>query len=277
MFDSERIVYKRVGDREVTALIYKPEDAGEKAPVCFWFHGGGWCVGDGHEPEVVPVLLRGMLEAGIRVVSCEYRLANGRDVFWPEVIGDCSDFVRYFAKNAGKYGLDMDRAFAAGISAGGHLALLEAFGGRYFGAEDGEAFPKFRFVLDMCGPVDMRLALEVGDSGAIRSLLRKFLGRDDSAWAEIYPRISPIDFARKLRAEDLPPVIAVQGTADEVVNPGQPLILGELYQKQGREFVLVEVENGSHGFTAVPGGKAVSVSFEELQRAQLDFALAHLY
>ena len=159
MFTAEKVVYKTVGEREVTALVFRGAKIYEKAPVCFWFHGGGWICGDGNEPQYRPVLTQGLLDAGVTIVSCEYRLADGKNVLWREIIDDCSDFVRYFTKNADEFGLDIDRAFTAGISAGGHLCLLEAYGGEYFGTDDGTEFPCFKFILDMCGPVDMREAL----------------------------------------------------------------------------------------------------------------------
>lgn len=276
MFPSEKVVYKTVGDREVTALVIRGKKLYGKAPVCFWFHGGGWICGDGHEPDYRPVLTQGLLDAGVTIVSCEYRHADGVNVLWKELIGDCSDFVRYFTKNADAFGLDMDRAFTAGISAGGHLCLLEAYGGEYFGTDDGTEFPKFRFILDMCGPVDMREALSAKEKGAIMSFLRKFLGRDSSEWEKIYPLVSPIDYAEKADVSRVAPVMAVQGDADELVDPKQPEILREFYRRIGVEFELLNIKNGSHGFDDVPGLPPAEPKPDDIQLSQLRFALAHL-
>ena len=276
MFSSEKVVYKKVGNREVTALIFRGKKLYEKDPVCFWFHGGGWICGDGNEPEYSPVLTQGLLDAGVTIVSCEYRHSDGENVLWKELIGDCSDFVRYFTKNAEKYGLDIDRAFTAGMSAGGHLCLLEAYGGEYFGNDDGTEFPKFRFILDMCGPVDMRAAMDAKEKGAIMSFLRKFLGKDSAEWEKIYPLISPIDYAKKADRSRIPPVMAVQGDRDELVAPGQPVILKDFYDSIGCEFELLCVENGSHGFDDVPGCPPAWPKFDDIQLSQLRFALAHI-
>lgn len=276
MFSPERVVYKRLGDRELDALIYRPDSGASNAPVCFWFHGGGWISGDGHEPEIFPLLARGLLDAGAVIVSCEYRLADGENVLWRELVDDCSDFVRFFAKNGERFGLDLSRSFAAGISAGGHLSLLEAFGGEFFGTDDGTEFPRFRFVLDICGPVDMRRAMDAKEKGALSAILRRFLGNDPSRWDEISPLVSPIDFAGRRRAEELMPVMAVHSTADEVVHPCQPEILRELYAASGAEFELLWVENGSHGFANVPGLPPVKPGLEEIQQSLLSFALGHM-
>ncbi|MBR4941548.1 MAG: alpha/beta hydrolase [Clostridia bacterium] len=276
MFATEKVVYKRAGETDVTALIYLPEKKAEKTPVCFWIHGGGWILGDGTEPEHCPELTRGLLDAGVAIVSCEYRLANGEDVMWRELIGDCSDFLRYFTRNAEKFGLDLDRAFLAGISAGGHLILTMAYGAENFGTDDGTLFPEFKCILDMCGPVDMRRVPMAKEKGALKTFLRKFLHGDEAYWEEIYPLVSPIDFAKKADKKRLVPVMAVQGMADELVEPTQPLILKKLYDEVGAEFELLLVENGSHGFNDVKGLPPASPKKDVIQARQLEFALRHI-
>ncbi len=276
MFQAEKIVFKTVGSTEVSAIAYWPEQRNSKMPVCFWFHGGGWMYGDGREPELYPRLSRGLLNAGIAILSCEYRLANGKDIVWRQLIDDCSDFIWYFSENAGKFGLDLSRAMVAGTSAGGHLALLEAFGGEHFGTGGKISLPNYKCILDMCGPVDMEYALDVKETAALKMYLRRFLGNDSAKWPEIYPCVSSIRYAEKLPLERLVPVIAVQGTADELVNPRQPLILGELYRRTGREFELLSVENGAHSFGNVPGLPNAFPDMDEIQRRLLEFALGHI-
>lgn len=272
----EKAVFKRVGRRELTALLYRPEGACLKnTPVCFWFHGGGWIAGDAREPELLPVLTGLMLDAGISVVSCEYRLAD-EDVHWRELVGDCSDFLRFFCGNSREFGLDMRRAFAGGVSAGGQLSLLEAFAGEEFGTGGKENFPEFRCVLDICGPVALGKALSARGSAQLKTFYRRFLGRDESAWEEIFRAVDPLAAAKRGGRARLSPVIAVQGSEDEFVEPEQPLLLKKLYGEWEKEFVLLPIKNGGHAFCVIPGLAPAEPDTETVQRMLFDFAAKHV-
>ena len=273
---TERAVFKRVGQRELTALLYRPHGARLKStPVCFWFHGGGWTAGDAREPELLPILMGLMLDAGISIVSCGYRLANG-DVHWRELVGDCSDFLRFFCAKSREFGLDMQRAFVGGISAGGQLSLLEAFAGEEFGTGEKENFPEFRCVLDICGPVSLGKALSARGSAQLKTFYRRFLGRDEGAWEEIFRVVDPLAAAKRGGRERLRPVIAVQGSEDELVEPEQPLLLKKLYDECGKEFVLLPIKNGGHAFCIIPGIPPAEPDTKTVQKMLFEFAAKHV-
>ena len=128
----------------------------------------------------------------------------------------------------------------------------------------------------MCGPVDLRDAMRAAEKGAIMAFLRKFLSRDSSEWEKIYPLVSPIDYAKRADIGRIPPVMAVQGDADELVSPEQPRKLADFYREIGGEFELLRVKNGSHGFDDVPGLPPAEPKFDDIQLRQLRFAIEHI-
>src|SRR5688572_16325131 len=67
--------FKKVGDLEIKADVYHPEQAkgNGKLPVVVWIHGGALI--HGHRESVPKWLLDGSLKEGWIVVSIDYRLA----------------------------------------------------------------------------------------------------------------------------------------------------------------------------------------------------------
>ncbi len=273
---AERTVYKTVDGEELTALIYRrPRKEGDGlSPVCFWFHGGSWTGGHPWEPELLPLFLRRLNDLGVAVISCQYRLCSETN-HWTEMMADCSDFIRFFAARTGELGLDMDRVFTCGASAGGHLSLMEALAGDRFG-QKGTAFPKIRFVVDLCGPVTLGERLNWEHVKNPEKHYRLLFGPDPSGWRSSGRQISPLYIAEELPPAALMPVIAVHSTHDELVSPRQPERLRDCWERAGREFRLVVVQNGSHAFGNIPGLPPAEPAQGELQRILGDFVEAHL-
>ena len=82
--------YKTVGDVDIKADVYRPEDA-KICPVVVHVHGGALISGsraNGHENILDPCL-----EAGYIVVSIDYRLAP--EVKIPAIIEDLQDAMAH--------------------------------------------------------------------------------------------------------------------------------------------------------------------------------------
>ena len=269
--EKETVCYKRVGDRELTADIYRPLRQSEGAsPVWFYTHGGGWFAGGKQEPESMPLLLEAVRELGVAVVSIEYRMGDELADIGSRhlaLIGDCFDAVRFFTESAESFGLDTARAITGGISAGGHLALLLAFASARFGG----GLPSFRAVIDMCGPTDLFANLEVRDRRSLAVCYRAFFGCDpDEA---LCAEASPLTYLRKLpQNEKLPAILSVHGELDTIVSRRQPLLLAEEYARRGAPFRLISVVNGDHCFHPAHGFDTTEPDFAELQLMIAEFA-----
>jgi len=113
-------------ERQVLDL-YKAESAAP-TPVLFFIHGGGWVAGD----KKGPGSLRQCLEAGISVVSINYRyswqaqLAGVQPpVAWP--LRDAARALQFVRSKAAEWNIDKKRIGASGGSAGACSSLWLAF------------------------------------------------------------------------------------------------------------------------------------------------------
>ena len=87
-----------------------------------YFHGGGWVIGN---LETEDRKLRHIVdESGVCVLSVDYVLAPEHP--FPGPGNDCIACVRDALNRAGELGIDPDRIFLGGASAGANLALVAA-------------------------------------------------------------------------------------------------------------------------------------------------------
>ncbi|MCX6888995.1 MAG: alpha/beta hydrolase [Verrucomicrobia bacterium] len=98
-------------------------------PLLFYIHGGGWTGGD---RSVVRSLLKPALDAGISVVSVEYRTIKDStaDGLVPPVKGpmfDCARALQFTRSKAKEWNLDKTKVALAGGSAGACTSLWLAF------------------------------------------------------------------------------------------------------------------------------------------------------
>ena len=100
--------------------LYLPE-ATTRAPVIVYLHSGGWVAGS--RAAVTQAILR-QVQRGYAVASVDYRLAP--TVRFPVPLQDAKTAIRWIKAHAAQYRFRADRVFAAGSSAGGHLAAMVA-------------------------------------------------------------------------------------------------------------------------------------------------------
>ncbi len=118
------IPYVQDGDPAQVLDIYYADDAVRKDAVLVDIHGGFYVAGRRENKRRFASFF---LKEGFDVVLLEYRLNDGqRDV--ADELADCAAGLDYLAANARELGLNPDRMFITGDSAGGHLALYMAEG-----------------------------------------------------------------------------------------------------------------------------------------------------
>lgn len=130
------------------ARIYDTQPDGANRPGLLYLHGGGWVQGDLETHDGLCGQIA--LEAGIRVIALDYRLAPEHK--FPAGPDDCLKAFRALKADPAAFGLNPDRLAVGGDSAGGNLTavLLHDL------AEAGEALPKAQVLIYPA--VDARMA-----------------------------------------------------------------------------------------------------------------------
>ncbi|MCD2196022.1 alpha/beta hydrolase [Actinomycetospora endophytica] len=102
----------------VDVVVYDAGSRPSPSGALLWIHGGGHLVGD---PGIDHALCsRFVLEAGVPVVSVDYRLAPEDP--YPADLDDCYAALRWLQTHTDELGVDPSRVAVGGASAGGGLA-----------------------------------------------------------------------------------------------------------------------------------------------------------
>jgi triacylglycerol lipase len=107
--------------------VLAAEGAGDQRPVLMFMHGGRYTRGDKHVPgsAFYDNIMLFAARHGMVGVNLEYRLAPQDP--WPAAVEDLGAAVRFVADNAKTYGVNPDRIFLMGHSAGAtHVATYVA-------------------------------------------------------------------------------------------------------------------------------------------------------
>ena len=179
------VPYVENGDPAQVLDIYYADKAIRKDAVLIDIHGGFYVAGRRENNRSFASVF---LKEGYDVVLLEYRLNDGkRDV--SDELADCAAGLDYLAVHAAELGLNKDRMFLTGDSAGGHLALYMAEGA---GSEAVPIRPEAfmpRGVLLNCPAYDFAT---FGDVSAFsKSALAWFIGpryKDREWMASVSPR-----------------------------------------------------------------------------------------
>ncbi len=118
-------VYKKIGNIELEAHIFYPEDfkEGDQRAAYLFFHGGGWAIGI---PEWGYSNCEKYSSKGMVAISFEYRLIDIHKSNILDCVRDAKSAILWTRQQAESLGIDPNKIAAAGFSAGGHLAACTA-------------------------------------------------------------------------------------------------------------------------------------------------------
>ena len=261
-------VTTRDGTRNLSLDLYVPDAPAEGAvadgiPLLVYIHGGGWKQGSNDRPPA----FRSILARGVAIASLQYRFSNeGSGI---EMLADLRRGVQVARHEAGQRGVNVDRWFLFGISAGGHLVSLLAH--RLNDAEvlaiapaseDSAPIAPPTAVAPWCGVFNLdRYATLEGVTTEFTDTVTELEGGLTGEAQEARRSLSPVTYANGASR----PHVFVHGEDDGLVPPAQSRLMNDALSAQGVVTKLILVPGREH---AMPPEDSPEI------QSTLDFLLA---
>lgn len=248
---SRSVVYAVAPDgRRLFLDVWRAGTGGAHGAVVI-VHGGGWKAGErGQFPE----WNRWLNGLGYEVFDIDYRLAP--PVRWQDAVEDVQAALAWVAAHADRYGVDRERIHLWGHSAGGHLALLAAYGA-------GDPTVRPRSVVCLYGLTDLAPLYGTGPSPAYGTgCMDAYLGGSPGQFPDRYAFTSPL--ARV--GPTSPPTILLQGTTERIVPVEQAGLLDRALAKAGVDHETWLLPATDHVFDLNWGGFATQFAKDRIRR-----------
>ena len=227
--------------------IYLPENrSAASTKVMIMIHGGGWTQGDKSEFTAYVDTMKRRLP-GYAIFNINYRLATGSTNFFPTQENDVKAVLDFIYGKRSEYRIS-DKFVLLGGSAGGHLALLQAY--KY------TTPVKVKAVVDFFGPTQLTDMYNNPPNPLIPLLMIQVTGGNPSTHSTLYQQSSPLSFV----TAQSPPTIILHGGTDIVVAPSQSVMLRNQLQTAGVAHQYVFYPTEPHGWT----GANLVDSFEKI-------------
>lgn len=231
-------VYKRVGGQSLNIALYKAKDSDER-PLVVLLHGGAWRYGNYLETGEWARLLT---EAGYHVASIQYRLSTENHTTWQEAPGDINDALSYIRAHPQAFPVDQNRVHLLGQSAGGHLALLEAYRSSNVAS-----------VIALYAPIDLAFDYKTSRDKAAEI---NFIGGTPEEFPGRYHSLSPISHVSSLS----PRTLLIYGKNDDLVHPRNAQQLSAALAQYNIEQQTVLIPMTGHSFENQHGGFATQIA-----------------
>jgi acetyl esterase/lipase len=250
----KNIEYKNINGKSLQLDMYIPDSIKKPAPLLVFIHGGGW---RGGKRSDYLVYLIDFAKKGYITATVSYRLLA--DSCYPACVEDVSDAVGWLIRNSDTYGYDPQRIGLIGGSAGGHLALLTAYGWAKPGSEENSsAAHRIKAVVDIYGPYDLTTPYSRN-----HPLVTSFLAHSFEDSPNLYSEASPKIYIRP----GIPPTLILHGSSDQLVPISQSDSLAAKLDKMGIPYEYCRVPGWPHVMDII---KRVNVFSQKKMNAFLD-------
>jgi acetyl esterase/lipase len=183
-------------DTQQTMDIYLPAGRNvNTTKVIVLIHGGGWTEGDKADFSAYVAVIQNLMP-GYAIFNINYRLAAGNNHLFPTQENDVKTAVDFVYSKRNDYHIS-DKFVYLGASAGGHLALLQAY--KY------DTPVKAKAVISFFGPTDLAALFNTNVFAAI--ILAQVLGDTPTGNPSLYQQSSPLTFVNT----SSPPTLLLHG------------------------------------------------------------------
>lgn len=195
-----------------------------KCPLIVYTHGGGWAAGSkqGAATGSFAASFTKLLDQGFCVAAVNYRLYRKEGtICMRDCVVDCKDAVRYLAKNSEQLGVDPERVYSFGDSAGGQLAqMLLLTSPESLPGDEALAGQSYKMVAGVSwyGPCDVEDAqlFNHDDRPNFRDRFGPRIlppGSKPEDKTRLYREMSPVNYLSK----SSPPLLMIQGDKDTTI------------------------------------------------------------
>ena len=210
-------------------------------------HGGSWTSGNKTELAAYVDTFKKRMP-NLAIININYRLAtNG--ILFPAPEQDVNAALAFIANSASEWDINKNNIGLLGVSAGAHLALLQAY--------KQNSPVQIKAVIDFFGPTDLVNMYRQPWHPLVITLLNMVTGTTPDANLEMYTQSSPINFVTAQSA----PTLILHGSADEVVAVSQSNALKAKLDAAGVQSQLQIYEREGHGWF----GAKMTHSFDLVQ------------
>jgi len=195
-------------------------------------HGGAWVSGDKSDfAAFIPVLQQRF--PGYAIANVNYKLATTTDNHFPTQENDMKAALDFLVQKATDYQLSQN-FILLGASAGGHMALLQAY--KY-------SSPKVLAVVDFFGPTNMTDLYNFYSSNPPeQGLFQLLMNGTPQSNPSLYQQSSPINFVTNQSC----PTIIFHGNADVVVPFSESVDLKNELSSAGVANQMITYPNVGH-------------------------------
>lgn len=102
-----------------TLDVFPPSNGRAGGPALIYIHGGYWQLSDKDDTTYIAPAF---LDAGIAFITLNYTLAPDAEI--GDMVDQCRRAIAWIHHNAAEIGVDAERLYVAGHSAGGHLTAM---------------------------------------------------------------------------------------------------------------------------------------------------------
>ncbi|MGI8601035.1 MAG: prolyl oligopeptidase family serine peptidase [Chitinophagaceae bacterium] len=234
--------------------LYLPEGRSKNATkLMILIHGGEWSGGDKSQMEYFIRRFQSDLK-DFAFASLNYRLAFTNNNLFPSQEEDVNNAVLFLLNRLDSFHIS-DKHILFGESAGGHLALLQAFKYKRSSA---------RAVVALAPPSDLLYMYNNPISPQNREVLERIIGGTPAS-TNLYQTSSPANYTSGYT----PAMLLFHGTNDNVIDPRQSINLTNKLRLKGENPGLFLLQNELHRFSTLAFDEVFLKTIELLKQPQL--------
>lgn len=266
------VIFKQSPQGPVFFDFYFPDkDGNSKKPVVIYTHGGGWAAGskEGAGLNSFKVVHKELLKQGFCVLSVDYRLAaNG--VTMRDCVIDSMDALRFVSAYKKELGIDPDRIYTFGDSAGGHLAQMVLLAPQDGSLKGDPELAKYSYNtvagVSWYGPCDFQDPELFNGSTRFHG---RIMGHDKADEKMRFREMSPVVYL----TADSPALLMFQGDKDTTIPVHHATRMLEELKTVKAPVEVVVVKNAGHNWRPVDG--TVTPSREKIVARTVEFLMQH--